>query len=200
MIFWQLFIEFFKIGVFTFGGGYAMVPLLKETVLSNKWLSESQFYDFIGVCESTPGPIGVNLATYVGATQAGFLGSLVATFGVILPSFLIIILVATILAKFIKNRYVQGFLNGLKPVIIGLIISTGVILLAKCIGYTSLDSIQAEGFKPSYAGIASMGVLLLIYFGYKLIFKKKTNTILFIIISAGVGIPVCLLFAHFGLM
>lgn len=200
MIFWQLFIEFFKIGVFTFGGGYAMIPLLKETVLGHNWLSESQFYDFIGVCESTPGPIGVNLATYVGATQAGFLGSLVATFGVVLPSFLIIILVATILTKFIKNRYVQGFLNGLKPVIIGSILSTGIVLLAKCMGYTSLNSIQTDGFHPSYVGIATMGILFLVYFGYKWIFKKKMNTILFIVLSAGIGIPMCLLFAHFGLM
>ena len=105
MIFWQLFIEFFKIGVFTFGGGYAMIPLLKETVLGHNWLSESQFYDFIGVCESTPGPIGVNLATYVGATQAGFLGSLVATFGVVLPSFLIIKSLCAGVLKWFEARY-----------------------------------------------------------------------------------------------
>ncbi len=200
MIYWLLFIEFFKIGAFTFGGGYAMIPLLKETVLGHNWLSESQFYDFIGVCESTPGPIGVNLASYVGATQAGFLGSVIATFGVILPSFLVILLVATILTKFIKNKYVQGFLSGLKPVIIGLIISAGFVLLAKCIGYSSLDSIKASSFKPSYVSIACLVILLLLYYGYKAIFKKKINTILFILLAAGVGIPMCLLFSSLGLL
>ena len=90
MILFTLFIEFFKIGLFTIGGGYAMIPLVKETVLNYNWLSESEFYDFIGICESTPGPIAVNMATYVGSTQGGILGSICATLGVILPSFIII--------------------------------------------------------------------------------------------------------------
>ena len=91
MIYLQLFIEFFLIGLFTFGGGYAMIPLVRETVLENGWLTETQFYDFIGVCESTPGPIAVNMATFVGSDQAGVFGSICATLGVVLPSFIIIL-------------------------------------------------------------------------------------------------------------
>lgn len=91
MIFWQLFYEFFLIGLFTFGGGYAMIPLIKDAVLKHNWLTETAFYDFIGVCESTPGPVAVNMATYIGSTQAGILGSIVATVAVVLPSFIIIV-------------------------------------------------------------------------------------------------------------
>ena len=97
MIYLQLFIEFFLIGLFTFGGGYAMIPLVRETVLENGWLTEAQFYDFIGVCESTPGPIAVNMATFIGSDQAGVLGSICATLGVVLPSFIIILIIAIII-------------------------------------------------------------------------------------------------------
>ena len=97
MIYLRLFLEFFKVGLFTFGGGYAMIPLIKEMVLKYGWLTETQFYDFIGVCETTPGPIAVNMATYIGSVNGGFLGSLVATIGVVLPSFIIILMIVTIL-------------------------------------------------------------------------------------------------------
>ena len=96
-IYLLLFLEFFKIGLFTFGGGYAMIPLVKEVVLEYGWLTESEFYNFIGICESTPGPIAINMATYIGARQGDLLGSICATVGVILPSFIIIILIAALL-------------------------------------------------------------------------------------------------------
>ena len=104
-IYLLLFLEFFKIGLFTFGGGYAMIPLVEETVVARGWISESAFYDFIGVCESTPGPIAVNMATYVGSVQGqlangvfgGVFGSICATLGVVLPSFLIILAIAALL-------------------------------------------------------------------------------------------------------
>ena len=89
-----LFFEFFKIGLFTFGGGYAMIPLIQEVVLRYGWLSENEFYDFIGVCESTPGPVAINMATYIGFTQQGVLGSALAVLGVVLPSFIIILLMS----------------------------------------------------------------------------------------------------------
>ena len=108
MIYLKLFYEFFLIGLFTFGGGYAMIPLVRELVLDNNWLTEPEFYDFIGVCESTPGPIAVNMATYIGANEGGILGSICATLGVVLPSFIIILIIAMISKKFIKNKYVQG--------------------------------------------------------------------------------------------
>ena len=105
MIFWTLFIEFFKIGLFTIGGGYAMIPLVRETVISYGWLPEGEFYDFLGICESTPGPIAINMATYVGSVQGGIFGSFCATMGVVLPSFIIILLIASILKNFTENKY-----------------------------------------------------------------------------------------------
>ena len=92
-----LFFEFFKIGLFTFGGGYAMIPLVREVVLEYGWMSEDAFTNFIGVCESTPGPIAVNMATYVGSSTGGIIGSIMATIGVVLPSMIIIILILTLL-------------------------------------------------------------------------------------------------------
>ena len=125
LIYWQLFFEFFKIGLFTFGGGYAMIPLVREVVIKYNWASETEFYNFLGVCESTPGPVAINMATYVGSTQAGFLGSLCSTLGVVLPSLIIIILVASIMKNLIKNKHFQAFLDGVKPVVVSLISATG---------------------------------------------------------------------------
>ena len=89
-IYLELFLSFFKIGLFTFGGGYAMISLVMETSVTKGWLSESEILNFIAICESTPGPIAINMATFVGSSQAGILGSICATLGVVLPSFIII--------------------------------------------------------------------------------------------------------------
>ena len=183
-----LFFEFFKIGLFTFGGGYAMIPLVKELVLKYGWITEEEFYNFIGVCESTPGPIAINMATFIGAEQGGILGSICATFGVVLPSLIIIILVASILSKFIKNKYVQFFLKGVKPVVVGLILSTGIVLLAKVIGYQNL-----EMFSFNLQSTIVFGILVSLFLFFKFVFKKKINNILLICIAAVLGIVVCLL-------
>ena len=188
MIYLYLFLEFFKIGLFTFGGGYAMIPLVKEVVLKYGWLTEEGFYNFIGVCESTPGPIAINMATFVGAEQGGILGSIVATLGVVLPSFIIILLVASLLKRFIKNKYVQAFLKGVKPVVLGLILSTGLVLLAKVVGYQSL-----ELFNFDLASVICFAIILAIYLLTKILFKKKINNILLICISAVIGLVVCVI-------
>ena len=188
MIYLLLFFEFFKIGLFTFGGGYAMIPLVKELVLKYDWVTEEEFYNFIGVCESTPGPIAINMATFIGAEQGGFWGSVCATFGVVLPSLIIIILVASILSKFIKNKYVQFFLKGVKPVVVGLILSTGIVLLAKVIGYQNLET-----FNFNLQSTIIFGILVLLFLLFKYIFKKKINNILLICISAVLGIVICLI-------
>ena len=169
MIYLLLFLEFLKIGLFTFGGGYAMIPLIRETVVARMWLTENEFYDFIGICESTPGPIAINMATYVGSTQAGFLGAVCATIGVILPSFIIF----------------KAFLNGVKPIIISLIISTGLIIFLKNIGYNSLSSFAFD-FRPLIIFSLLVGTFLVI----KFVFKKKLNTILLLLFSAILGIVV----------
>jgi chromate transporter len=183
MIYWELFWEFFKIGLFTFGGGYAMIPLLKDAVLGHNWLSEEMFYDFIGVTESTPGPIAVNMATYVGSTQAGIPGALLATFGVVLPSYIIILLVASILKKFLKNVYVQRFLEGLKPVVLGFILATGLLLALCCFGYKGLND-----FTFNAPSAIILGLVVASYFIYKAVFKKKMGVIPLIALSAFWGI------------
>ena len=180
MILWELFLEFFKVGLFCFGGAFGMIPLIGETVLSHGWLTENQFYEFIGVCESTPGPIAVNMATYVGACQAGFWGSLAASLGVVLPSFLIILLIASALQNFTSSPYFKGFLKGVKPVIAALILSTGVTLL---FGTTGLSKLQ-----PDWISIGIFATLCGIWFLYPRLTKKKLSSISLILISAVLGI------------
>lgn len=183
MIYLTLFAEFFLIGLFTFGGGYAMIPLVQDTVLKYGWLSELEFLDLLGVCESTPGPIAINMATYVGSVQGGILGSLCATIGVVLPSFVIILLVSTILKKAIKNKYVLAFLDGVKPIVVGLITSAGLMLVIKVLGFVNLQS-----FNFDYKSLIIFSVLAILYVLVRYVFKKKFNTILFILISAIAGI------------
>ena len=187
-IYLLLFLEFFKIGLFTFGGGYAMIPLVKEVVLEYGWLTESEFYNFIGICESTPGPIAINMATYIGARQGDLLSSICATVGVILPSFIIIILIAALLKNIIKNSYVQAFLTGIKPVVLGLIASTGLILFAKAIGYVNLKT-----FNFNLPATIIFGVLVILYFGVLKLFKKKLSAFSIILISAILGILISII-------
>lgn len=189
MIYFQLFYEFFLIGLFTFGGGYAMIPLIKQMVLRNGWMTENLFIDFLAVAESTPGPISINMATFVGSTQGGVLGSVIATFGVVLPAFIIIILIAAILKHVLDNPYVKAFLKGIKPVIFGLILSTGLLLFAKAIGFESFTQ-----FDFRYQTLIITIILIGLFFGYKFYFKKKMNSILFIFISASLGITTFMLF------
>lgn len=186
MIYLTLFLEFFKIGLFCFGGAFGMLPLIEETVVSHGWLTESAFYDFVGVCESTPGPIAVNVATYIGSLQGGFLGSLCATLGTVLPSFLIILLIASVLKNFTENKFFKGFIKGVQPVVIALILSTGATLLAKAFGYVSLQEFQID-----WICIVIFALLCGIYFGVKKLFKKKLSAVWLILISCALGIGVC---------
>lgn len=187
-----LFAEFFKIGLFTFGGGVAMIPLIKDAVLSYGWLTESEFYSLVGICESTPGPIAVNMATYIGTGQGGILGGAIATLGVILPSFLIILLIATLLGNLTKNKYFSAFMKGVKPVVVGLVLSVGVGLVIRAIGFTA-----PLGFSFDLCSTVILLLLLLLRLGYKLVFKKKMPSILMIAISAVLGIGVCSLVSLF---
>ncbi len=192
MIYLQLFLEFFKIGLFTFGGGFAMIPLVEETVLKHTWLSETQFYNFIGVCESTPGPIAINMATYIGSVQGGILGSVLATLGVVLPSFLIILLVASVMKTLTETRVFRAFIRGVQPVIAALILSTGLLLFAKAIGFSGLS-----GFTFNWISIVVFALLTGLYF---LLLKvwKKLSAIQLILLSAALGIAVSLLFEVYG--
>lgn len=121
MILWELFWTFFKIGAFTFGGGYAMLPLIQEAVTGKGWIQAQALVDFVAVSESTPGPFAVNMATYVGSQMGGIPGAACATLGVALPSFLIILIVAKCFARFQKSTLVRGIMSGLKPAVVGMI-------------------------------------------------------------------------------
>lgn len=189
MIYLQLFLEFLKIGLFTFGGGYAMIPLIKETVLQHNWLSESQFLNMIGVSEVTPGPIAINMATYIGSSQAGFGGAALATIGVVLPSFLIMLLIAILLKKFMKNKYVQGALGGIKGVAIALICSSAITLFADVLFPYKVNG-GSISFTPQLTAIKIFVLVIFGYFFLKILFKKKPGPITVIIMSAIIGLMV----------
>ena len=188
MLYLMLFLEFLKIGLFTFGGGYAMIPLISEVVLKRGWLDESQFLNMIGVAEVTPGPIAVNMATYVGSTQAGFLGALLCTIGVILPAFLIMLLISILLKKFMKNKYVQSALSGIKFVAIALIAASAITIFADVLfPYTLNNSIS---FSINFVAIKMFVLIVAGYFLLKIILKKKPGPISIIIMSAIIGLMV----------
>lgn len=128
MILLDLFLTFLLIGAVSFGGGYGMISLVREQVLAHGWLTESEFLDMIAVSESTPGPLAVNMATFIGSSQAGFPGALVATLGVVLPAFLIILLITAVLKNLLRYRGVEAFLSGVRPTVVGLILGTAVVL------------------------------------------------------------------------
>ncbi len=188
MLYLMLFLEFLKIGLFTFGGGYAMIPLIREVVLKHGWLDETQFLNMIGVAEVTPGPIAVNMATYVGSTQAGFLGSLLCTIGVILPAFLIMLLISILLKKFMKNKYVQSALSGIKFVAIALIAASAITIFADVLfPYTLNNGIS---FSVNFVAIKMFVLIVAAYFLLKILLKKKPGPISIIIMSAIVGLMV----------
>ena len=184
MIYLNLFIGFLKVGCFAFGGAYAAIPLIRDIVLSYGWLSEDMLTYMIAVSESTPGPIMVNLATYVGSSQAGLAGALIATAAVVLPSFVIILLIMILLKKLLKNPYVQAVLRGVKPCIIGIILATGIfMILQHCIGSVSDASFDMTA-------IIMTAVLALIYFGSTKVTKKGLSPIGLIGVSAVAGVIV----------
>ena len=184
MIYLELFLGFLKVGCFAFGGAYGAIPLIRDVVMSYGWLSDEMLTYMIAVSESTPGPIMVNLATYVGSSQAGFLGAVVATLAVVLPSFLIILLVTALLKTALKNKYVQAVLRGLKPCVIGIVLATGIYMVLKnCFGTISVLQINTRA-------IIITAILAVSMFGYKHFSKKKLSPILLIILSAIAGMAV----------
>ena len=184
MIYLDLFLGFLRVGLFAFGGAYGAIPLIRDVVLSYGWLSDEMLAYMIAISESTPGPIMVNLATYVGSNQAGLPGALLATSAVILPSFILILLVTIALKTLLKNKYIQAILRGLKPCVIGIVLATGIyMMLNNCFHWKSGFALD---WKPLVLTIILSGIM----FGSKPLFKKKTSPILLIVISAVLGIIV----------
>jgi len=173
----ELFLSFLKIGTFTFGGGYAMASLLRDTAVAHGWLTESGFADILAISNVTPGPIAVNMATFVGYNQAGIAGAFAATLGVALPSFTFVMLVMRILTKFKQSKHVENIFNGLRPAVVGLIAATGI-------------TFALEEFFPNAINIDAVELRSAAIFvvAFVAIYKFKINPVVIIISAAVVGI------------
>ena len=185
MTYLYLFAEFFKIGLFAFGGAYGAIPLIQEIVLNNQWMDEEMFSNMVAVSESTPGPIMVNSSTYIGNHQGGFLGALIATAGVVLPSFIIVLLIAAVFQRLIKNPAVQMVLKGVKPCLMGIITATGLYMTACAV------LVCEEGRTVDGRAAAVVVVLAVISAVYGFRRKRPVSPILLIGVSAVMG---CVLF------
>ena len=188
MIFFELFYVFFFIGLFTFGGGYAMIPMINEEVISRGWMSETTLTNYIAISEATPGPFAINIATAVGNNTAGVLGAICSTIGVVLPSFIIILILAFILTKFLKNKYVQGALKGVQPIVIALILSTAITFFVKNVVFSGNQISREINFdKTSFVIFLILGGLAIIY---KKVQKKNLSPLLILLLAALLGILV----------
>lgn len=186
----KLFFTFFKIGLFTFGGGYAMIPMIIEETSTFEFINQDEIIDFIAISESTPGPFAVNIATFVGYEQSGIIGSIVATLGVILPSFIIILLLANIIEKVKDNKYFKSIIKTVMPIIIGLILSTTIE-----IGLTSLFNIsEITNIKSTIdinlVTLITFLTIIVIYLTFKFFVKKKLAPIFIILLGASLGISI----------
>ena len=186
MIYWELFFGFLQVGCFTFGGAYAAIPLIRDVVLSRGWLTDESLSYMIAVSESTSGPIMVNMATYIGSSQGGFLGALLATTAVVLPSFWIILLVMGLMKGLLDHPSAKAIFRGLKPCIIGIILATGVEMI--------LSNLMLVGFLPEHSidwkTLGMTAVLALILFCSKYVREKKLSPITLIAIAAVLGMIV----------
>ena len=177
MIYLDLLFGFLRVGCFAFGGAYGAIPLIRDVVLSYGWRTNEALTYMIDISESTPGPNRVYHAAYVGSSQGGLLGAIIATLAVVLPSFIIILLVMACLKNALKNKYIQAVLRGLKPCIIGIIFATGVFMTVN------------HAIADTRAGIIAI-VLAAIMFDSKPVLKKKISPILLILLSACTGMVV----------
>ncbi len=184
MIFWQLFVSYLKIGFFGFGGGYAMLSLIQnEVVVQREWLTNAEFADIIAISQMTPGPIAINSATYIGYTVCseqggllmGILGAMLATFAVCLPALTVMILITRFFLRLHNNRFVEGAMKGMRPVVIGMIAAAALLLIFP----SSADAAEAN-FIDGWSWLL---------FGATIIASiKKVNPILLIALSAVAGI------------
>lgn len=179
MIYVKLFLEFLWVGAFTFGGGYGSIPLIRDVVLRNNWLTDEAFSYMIAVSESTPGPVMVNMATYVGSSQGGALGAVLATVAAVLPAFAVVLLLMVLLKNALKNPWVQAALGAMQPCAVGIILATGVQL--------TLNACTPQGSGDVKAVVIALILGGLMMF-YKKKLKKKLPPIRIILICAVLGI------------
>ena len=182
----ELFLTFLKIGAVSFGGGYGMISLVREeATIAHNWLTPEEFIDMIAVAESTPGPIAINMATFIGSKEHGILGSALATLGVVLPAFFIILTISIILKNFLKYKGVKAFLSGVQPCVVALILSTAfTMLLSSLFGFSNIGDTPVLNI----VGIIVLPIIVLTGWLYKKRKKKKISPILLIVISAVLGI------------
>ena len=185
MIYLRLFLTFLEIGAVSFGGGYGMISLIREKVLGYGWLTEEDFLSFIAVSESTPGPLAVNMATFIGSSQGGFPGALCATLGVVLPSFCIILLIAALMRNLLKYAGVNTALGGIRPAVVGLILGTALTMaLGTLFGFSAVG----DSVVPDWRGLAYLGILLVLHALCRRFRHRPPSPILMILLSAGLGI------------
>ena len=172
----QLFVSYLKIGFFGFGGGYAMLSLIhSEVVVRNGWLTNGEFSDIVAISQMTPGPIAINSATYIGYEVAGFWGSVVATVAVCLPALTIMMLITRFFLRLRDNRYVQGVVKGMRPVVVGMIAAAALLLIVP-------HSADGRSFIDGWSWVIFIGVLLASV--------KRVNPILLIVLSAVAGVVI----------
>jgi chromate transporter len=193
----DLFLSFFKLGLFSFGGGYAMLPLIQSEIEQHGWLTSAQFADIVAIAEMTPGPIAVNTATYVGYSTGGLAGALIASAGVTLPSLLLVLLVARVYARYQKHPLNISIFSGLRPVVVGLILSA-----AWFIGQDSLIHIPDEMAAAAWFGmlmkqpLAVISPISLLIFALTIVLEEKTR-IHPLLLIAGSGLIGLVLFSIF---
>lgn len=191
MVYLSLFFAFLKIGLFAFGGAYGAIPLIQETVLSHGWMDEAMFTNIIAISESTPGPIMVNTATYIGSRQAGILGAAAATVGVVLPSFAIILLISSLFGNAIQNKKIQAVLKGVKPCLMGIILATGMFMAVNILFPQGIDlSRMFSDGKGNQIEILSLFIFLFLLgaiWSVGRIRKKELSPILLILLAGVLG-------------
>jgi len=189
MIYLKIFLTFLEIGAVSFGGGYGMISLVREKTLTNGWLTEEEFLNMIAVSESTPGPIAVNMATFVGSNEGGILGSALATLGVVLPAFIIMLLIASLIRNLLKYAGVQATLGGIRPAVVGLIVATAsTMILSSVIGLKTLSDGFLLPVPDVIKNVAIFAIVVLVSVIYKKLKKKKISPILLIVISGVLGL------------
>lgn len=190
MIYLHLFLSFIKIGLFSFGGGYAAVPVIQSEIVEGKqWLEMSEFTNLITIAEMTPGPIALNAATFVGNKVAGFPGAVLATLGCILPSFIIVLVLSFLYLKFRDLTVVQGVLTGLRPAIVSMIASAGFSILLFALFDESMQHMKIKNFHVVEFGLFAIGLILLRKFKLNVIWIIFGSGIIGTIIYLVIGIP-----------
>ena len=183
----KLFFTFFKIGLFTFGGGYSMIPLISEEA-TNFGLEMSDLSNFIAISESTPGPFAINIATFIGYNSFGILGALIATLGVVLPSFIIMMIIAILVNKVRDSKFFKTFMRVTIPIVSGLILSSTLKIGLQNIFNISSFNTMLQDFKINVLTLVTFIILLGVYVGYYIIKKKKLSPFIVILMGISIGV------------